>query len=73
MLSPLLVQRIGMPFTLFGLLAIWAVGFGVLALVGCPLASLTIALGWVLWALGGLAAATLCDRRADRWVGASRD
>jgi DHA2 family multidrug resistance protein-like MFS transporter len=59
MLSPLLVQRIGMPFTLAGLLAIAAVGFGVQALVGGPLAALTVALGWALWAFGGSAAATL--------------
>jgi MFS transporter, DHA2 family, multidrug resistance protein len=59
MLSPLLVQRIGMPFTLAGLLAIAAVGFGVQALVGGPLAALTIAIGWALWAFGGSAAATL--------------
>jgi MFS transporter, DHA2 family, multidrug resistance protein len=59
MLSPLLVQRLGMPFTLAGLLAIAAVGFGVQALVGGPLAALTAACGWALWAFGGSAAATL--------------
>jgi DHA2 family multidrug resistance protein-like MFS transporter len=59
MLSPLVVQRIGMPFTLAGLLAIAAVGFGIQALVGGPLAALAIALGWALWAFGGSAAATL--------------
>jgi hypothetical protein len=59
MLSPLVVQRIGMPFTLAGLLAIAAVGFGVQALVGGPQAAFTIALGWALWAFGGSAAATI--------------
>jgi MFS transporter, DHA2 family, multidrug resistance protein len=59
MLSPLLALRIGTPFTLAGLLVIAALGFGVLTLVGGPLAAFTVALGWALWAFGGSAAATL--------------
>ena len=59
MVSPMMVQRIGMPLTLAGLLAVAGIGFGVLMLVGGPLAALTVALGWGLWALGGSAAATL--------------
>jgi DHA2 family multidrug resistance protein-like MFS transporter len=59
MLSPLVEQRIGMPFTLAGLLAVAGVGFGIQALVGGPLAALTIAVGWGLWAFGGSAASTL--------------
>jgi MFS transporter, DHA2 family, multidrug resistance protein len=59
MLSPMLVQRIGTPLSVAGLLAIAALGFGVLTLVGGPLAAFTVALGWALWALGGSAAATL--------------
>ena len=59
MLSPLLVQRIGTPRTVAGLLTIAAAGFGVLTLVGGPLAAFTVAVGWALWAFGGSAAATL--------------
>jgi DHA2 family multidrug resistance protein-like MFS transporter len=59
MLSPMLVERIGMPLTVAGLLAIAGLGFAVLTLVGGPLAALTVAIGWTLWALGGSAAATL--------------
>jgi DHA2 family multidrug resistance protein-like MFS transporter len=59
MLNALLVQRLGMPFTLAGLLVIAAVGFAVQALVGGPQAALAIAIGWALWAFGGSAAATL--------------
>jgi len=59
MLSPVLVQRIGPPHTVAGLLVIAAVGFGVLTLVGGPLATFTVALGWALWAFGGSAASTL--------------
>jgi DHA2 family multidrug resistance protein-like MFS transporter len=59
MLSPMLVQRIGTPFTVAGLLAIAAIGFGVLTLVGGPLAAFIVAAGWALWALGGSAAATV--------------
>src|SRR5919202_252337 len=59
MLRPMLVQRIGTPLSVAGLLAIAALGFGVLTLVGGPMAAFTVALGWMLWALGGSAAATL--------------
>jgi DHA2 family multidrug resistance protein-like MFS transporter len=59
MLSPLLTQRIGMRLSLAGLLGIAAVGFAVQTLVGGPLAVVTVAVGWALWALGGSAAATL--------------
>jgi len=59
MLSPILVQRVGLPASLAGLLAIAALGFAVQTLVGGPLAALTVAVGWGLWALGGSAAATL--------------
>jgi hypothetical protein len=55
----MLVQRIGTPLSVAGLLAIAALGFGVLTLVGGPRAAFTVALGWMLWALGGSAAATL--------------
>ena len=50
MLSPLLVQRIGTPLTVAGLLLIAALGFGVLTLVGGPLAAFTV--GARLGALG---------------------
>src|SRR5438552_4232742 len=59
MLSPVLAQRIGMRLSLAGLLGIAAVGFAVQTLVGGPLAVVTVAVGWALWALGGSAAATL--------------
>ena len=59
MLSPLMVQHIGTRLSVAGLLFIAAVGFGVLTLVGAPLAALTVAVGWALWAFGGSAAATL--------------
>jgi MFS transporter, DHA2 family, multidrug resistance protein len=58
-LSPMLTQRFDVRRSLAGLLAIAAVGFAVQALVGGPLAVVTVALGWALWALGGSAAATL--------------
>jgi MFS transporter, DHA2 family, multidrug resistance protein len=69
MLSPMLVQRIGTPLSVAGLLAIAALGFGVLTLVGGPLAAFTVALGWALWALGGSAAATLTT---DTLIGSAR-
>jgi DHA2 family multidrug resistance protein-like MFS transporter len=59
MLSPLLSERLGMRQALSGLLAITAVGFAVQAFVSGPLAVVTVALGWALWAFGGSAAATL--------------
>ena len=59
MLGPVLVERIGTPFAVAGLLLIAAAGFGIQTLVGGPLAAFTIAVGWALWAFGGSAAATL--------------
>jgi DHA2 family multidrug resistance protein-like MFS transporter len=59
MLSPMLLRRMGLPLAVAGFLAIAAVGFGVQTLVGGPLAAVTVAVGWALWALGGSAAATL--------------
>jgi DHA2 family multidrug resistance protein-like MFS transporter len=59
MLSPMLVQRFGLPFSVAGLLGIAGLGFAVLTQVGGPLAAVTVAVGWTLWALGGSAAATL--------------
>jgi DHA2 family multidrug resistance protein-like MFS transporter len=59
MLSPLILKRISMPLALAGLLAIAALGFGIQALVGGPLAAVSVAVGWALWAFGGSAAATL--------------
>jgi DHA2 family multidrug resistance protein-like MFS transporter len=59
MLSPVLVQRVGLPMALAALLTVAAVGFGIQSLLGGPLAPLVVATGWALWALGGSAAATL--------------
>src|ERR1051326_526743 len=50
MLSPMLVQRFGAASTAGFLLAVAALGFGVLTFVGGPLAAATVAGGWALWA-----------------------
>jgi MFS transporter, DHA2 family, multidrug resistance protein len=59
MLSPALAQRLGTPLALGLTLGIAGIGFGVQALIGGPNAAFIVALGWMLWALGGSAAATL--------------
>jgi DHA2 family multidrug resistance protein-like MFS transporter len=59
MLSPLAVQRVGTPVAVAGSLVIAGIGFGVQTLVDGPLAAVTVAVGWALWAFGGSAAATL--------------
>jgi DHA2 family multidrug resistance protein-like MFS transporter len=59
MLSPVLSERLGMRQALAGLLAITAVGFAIQTVVTGPLAVVTVAVGWALWAFGGSAAATL--------------
>ena len=66
-LSPLQAGVLSVPASLLAIagpmlspvLAIAAVGFAVQTLVGGPLAVVTVAVGWALWALGGSAAATL--------------
>jgi DHA2 family multidrug resistance protein-like MFS transporter len=59
MLSPSLAQRVGTPLALGLMLGVAAIGFGVQALIGGPNAAFIVAFGWMLWALGGSAAATL--------------
>ena len=59
MLTPVLLQRVGAPLTVGGLLAICGVGFGVMVFVAGPLAAVIVGAGWALWAFGGSAAATL--------------
>ena len=59
MVSPMLVQRLGLSRTVALLLAVAGLGFAIQALIGGPLAMLFVALGWSLWAFGGSAAATL--------------
>jgi DHA2 family multidrug resistance protein-like MFS transporter len=59
MLSPMLEQRLGMRYSLAGLLALTGLGFAIQGLVGGPLAVVMVAVGWALWAFGGSAAATL--------------
>ncbi len=59
MLSAWVAERLGQRVTLAGLLAIAAAGFAIQGLVGGPLDVVTVAAGWMLWALGGSAAATL--------------
>src|SRR5262249_49794703 len=57
MLSPMLVQRVGIERTVAVMLTIAAVGFGITVLVGGPASAAVVAVGWALWALGGSAAA----------------
>jgi DHA2 family multidrug resistance protein-like MFS transporter len=59
MLSPSLAQRVGTPLALGLMLGVAGIGFGVQALIGGPQAAFVVAFGWMLWALGGSAAATL--------------
>jgi DHA2 family multidrug resistance protein-like MFS transporter len=60
MLSPALAQRVGVRVSLAALLAIAGTGFAIQGLaIKSPVAVVTIAAGWALWALGGSAAATL--------------
>ncbi|HEY2594348.1 MAG TPA: MFS transporter, partial [Chloroflexota bacterium] len=59
MLSPVLSERFGMRTALAGLLALTAVGFAIQAVMGGPLAVVSVAVGWALWAFGGSAAGTL--------------
>jgi DHA2 family multidrug resistance protein-like MFS transporter len=59
MLSPMLEQRLGMRYSLAGLLALTGLGFAIQGLVGGPFAVVMVAIGWALWAFGGSAAATL--------------
>jgi DHA2 family multidrug resistance protein-like MFS transporter len=59
MLSAYLSERVGLRFSLAGLLGIAGLGFALQTLVGGSTAVLFVAAGWALWAFGGSAAATL--------------
>jgi DHA2 family multidrug resistance protein-like MFS transporter len=59
MLSPLLIRRCGVAWSVAGLLTIAGLGFGVLAFVGGGAAVAIVAIGWSLWAFGGSASATV--------------